>query len=221
MTLSMPAAIDACARDAVDRMGKLTSLMTCSLDHRYFMAEQGTGVHGAEVPGVTEILDDAGLIQRFGYTAEHAQRGSDIDALACHTVEHGPQLAVWPEAYRHYGLCLIEFLNKEQPLTIATQLRVLHPRSHYAGTLDWLCVLRQELWVIDFKAGVQARWHALQTAAYADALQQVVLPPTIRVRRGALYLGETTRETPFRAHYLPDDFHVFNAALCLRKFKAS
>lgn len=129
--------------------------------HRY-------SVNGADVPSVTTILKDAGMVD-YSFCTEFArERGSkahkaihfamenDLDETTVH-----PSLIPYVDAaravVRDLGLSIV-----------AVEKRIYSNAFGYAGTLDFLGGIKGKLWLIDWKTGDPPPATALQLAAYAD-----------------------------------------------------
>ena len=168
---------------------------------------------GVELLGVTEILKNVGLIDERWWAEDHAVRGRLVHTIAARVVNDEPAA----DGYAGYEQSLRIWQGGEAPITLATELLVSHDQSGYAGTLDWLMVWREAIWVIDFKTGAEAKWHRLQTAGYAEALRS--LPDCPPLRRAALYLHADGTPATVRVHYDPADHAYFKAALAVETFK--
>jgi len=168
--------------------------------------------------GVTEILKNVGLIDDYWWAEEHAERGRRVHKMARQVVNDEVDSTRHSPSPHGYQQSLRIWQGDEAPVTLATELLVYHAQSGYAGTLDWLIVWREAIWVVDFKTGAEAKWHRLQTAGYAAALLSVPAAfPSIR--RAALYLHEDGKPATLRVHYDPADHAYFKAALAVEAFK--
>lgn len=59
-----------------------------------------------------------------------------------------------------------QWFKATKPEIIGSELKLYHPGLRRAGTLDFLGVIADELWLIDYKTGSPVGWHSLQTAGY-------------------------------------------------------
>ncbi len=132
--------------------------------HRYFLGAR-------ELPSVTSILKDAGLVDDRWFTEESAERGTAIHqaierlhrSLPYFNV--GPELVGYMEAY-------LAFLASSRFLCEASEIRVHDPVRGYAGTIDLLGALPGHKHVlIDIKTGTVPKSVGPQTYAYARCLE--------------------------------------------------
>lgn len=133
--------------------------------HRYYLDDR-------ELPGVTSILKDAGLIDDTWFTDEARLRGTYVHA-ATHYLDDGdlaeesvdPRLAGYLEAYRR-------FLAVTRPTWELREHRVCDPIFGYAGTLDRVGVLGSTgaKVILDIKTGGLPPSVGLQLAAYRRCL---------------------------------------------------
>ncbi len=70
-------------------------------------------------------------------------------------------------------LSFVNWFNAVKPETIAYDFTVVSEKHGYAGTLDYLCRINGEVYLIDFKTG-QTIWptYNLQCSAYAEGLKE-------------------------------------------------
>jgi len=68
-----------------------------------------------------------------------------------------------------------DWYKEAQPETISIERTVFNDEYNYAGTLDYLCKIKGELWLIDFKTS-QSVWpsHEIQVSAYKHAIPEKV-----------------------------------------------
>ena len=175
--------------------------------HRYYLS-------GVWLPGVTSVLEGAGLIDysflgdrreqylargRAVHMASHADDIGELDEQ-CLTAEILGYLEAWRAFRRDYGFVpsLIEH-------------RVCNPAYRYAGTLDRVGKLRDGTEIIlDLKTGVAPAAVRYQLAAYAACLPH----PRTRLRRSVELHGDGTyRVIGFKTSDYYRDFAVFVAAL--------
>lgn len=178
--------------------------------HRYTL-------HGRELMSVTTALKLAGLIDDRWYYDQAATRGTYVHQ-ALEWLDRGeldetsidPQLAGYIQAYRRFLLDC-----HAGPLHLYEQ-RLCDPILGYAGTVDRVRFIGQQLSVMDIKTGPPAPWHALQLAAYAALVKEPLKAPL--VRRWGLYLSAdgTYRCVPYSDRR---DWDVFKAALLVAQFK--
>jgi len=136
--------------------------------HQYFLTRDGREI---ELPALTNILKDVGIIDTRWYGPESANRGKaihraleylDKDTLDWGTVDG--QIYGWVEAYVNFKAeKKYELIDIEEP--------IYHKTCLYACTPDRLVVYRKKNIVIDFKSGAEELWHVLQLTMNAMAYQ--------------------------------------------------
>ena len=173
-------------------------------------------VDGKPVPGVSRILEAAGLKDMRHADPAAMQRGTyvheavsldyegDLDEATLH-----PSLAGYVEGFRRWKIEMgVE--------VIANEHRVFQPHLLYCGTADWIVRMQGRTWVIDLKSGAPAPWHCAQLAAYALAYQIEAGGPT--PARAGLYLAE---EGQYRFHPYKErsDFDLWKAAVVIGRWR--
>ena len=83
---------------------------------------------------------------------------------------------------------------------------VYNEKENYAGTLDLLCQIENEIWLIDFKTS-QYIWpeHELQLSSYLHALSQPA-------KMAILQIGYKRNKNRFKFTEIEDKFNLFLAA---------
>jgi len=107
--------------------------------------------------------------------------------------------------------CLVSFVNwfKEvNPSIIAREVTVFNEEFHYAGTVDLLCQIKGETWLIDFKTG-QYIWpeYELQVSAYRHALMH---HKTLKL--GIIQVGYRLNKKKYKFTEVQDKFDLFQSA---------
>ena len=170
----------------------------------------------AQLPRVTEILREAGLIDTTWFTERGANRGTAVHA-ACQFLDEGdldlmtldPQIEGYVRAYdawRHdSGIMGAEWIECPRQ----------DPMGLYRGTPDRVLVTRlRAVW--DLKTGGYQTWVSLQLAAYVN-----MLPDPYSYSRYGLYLSAngtyTVKEFP-KTEYAAD-LSVFLSALNIVNWK--
>ena len=105
--------------------------------------------------------------------------------------------------------CILSFSrwwNEVKPITVARDLTVFNEQEFYAGTMDYLCKIDNQQWLIDFKTS-QNIWpeHELQISAYKHAQEK-------EVRLAILQLGYQRNKNKFKFTEINDKFDLFLAA---------
>lgn len=184
-----------------------TTLIFDPVQHTYRLGSR-------QLPSVTQVLKDVGLIDATWFTDEARLRGTyvhmatqylDEGDLAEETVD--PRYLGYLNAYRR-------FLETARPVWERVEARVHDALLGYAGTFDRLGTLNgtSQRWLIDIKTGDYAT-AGLQTAAYRRCLEEPHM-----VRRAALQLSA---DGSFNFHELSDrrDEPRFLAALTVWQTK--
>jgi hypothetical protein len=130
-------------------------------------------INGQVVPSVTQVLSGAGLIDGKWFTEAGRTRGSyvalatelydkdilDFDALDFELQQY---VRAWGRFVMGFDVTVLE-----------VEKRVFDATRRYAGTLDRVVTIgvdSTQRIVLDIKTGGKAKWHPLQTAAYAACL---------------------------------------------------
>ena len=106
--------------------------------------------------------------------------------------------------------CIMSFVNwfnEVNPEVIASETTVFSDKYNYAGTIDLVCKIKGELYIIDFKTS-QYIWpsHRIQVAAYKHALKYK------NAKLGILQLGFKRNKKRYKFTEIEDDFNLFLAA---------
>lgn len=121
-------------------------------------------------------------------------------------------------------MSFVAWHKEVKPVFIAKELVVFNDEYNYAGTIDYLCVIDQFLYLIDFKTG-QAVYpsYEIQVSSYKQALYKPdpagltwldipgytgVFRPD-QVRLGILQLGYRRTKTRFKFTPVEDKFDLF------------
>lgn len=138
--------------------------------HEYFL-------DGAQLPSVTQVLRDAGLVRLDGIPAfilEAARkRGSAVHQLVHYFNEGDLDWSSVADAYRPYLDGWIRYVQEKRLKVVLCEYRVASPKYHVAGTFDVLGTIidpkvgAEEGVLIDVKTGDPEDVAAdLQLAAY-------------------------------------------------------
>lgn len=95
----------------------------------------------------------------------------------------------------------------EKPVTIGRELVIWNDQDGYAGTVDYLCTIAGELYVIDFKTS-KAVWpgHRMQVSAYKHAN-----PKWATAKLGILQLGYERNKMGYKFTEIEDVYPLFLA----------
>lgn len=173
-------------------------------DHTYVM-------DGTNLPSVTTVLGQTGIIDKRWYTKSGTDRGSKVHQMLefydeGELVETGlddqllPYLEAWKKLLQDTNLKILEVEKK-----------VHHPKHMYAGTIDRVALINGEMCILELKTGKPSKWHPLQTAPYQQCMKERT--GGALMRRIAVYL---TPKGTYRLQDHPndvEDFAVFYSAL--------
>ena len=163
--------------------------------HEYYL-------EGKQLPSVTTLLKDCGIIDTAFYTGTGADNGTrrhyltelyDKDTLDWGTVaeEDLPYLNAWIQAKEDLNM---EIQGIEQ--------RMYHPLLMFAGCLDRLATIGGKPTVIDIKTGQKAKWHELQLILYGLMAIHTDKKPSLMT----VYLKKTGKYTVQEYDYSNERF---------------
>ena len=122
--------------------------------------------------------------------------------------------------------CVLAFsgwFKKVQPKVLAREVTVFDDKYNYAGTIDFVCEIAGEIWILDFKTG-QNVWpeYELQVSAYKNTFKGVksieihkgkeveVMKSVTRL--GILQVGYKRNKDGYKFNEVEDKFDLFLAA---------
>ncbi len=157
---------------------------------------------GELVPGVTTVIDGAGLVSDFCKDEWFAHRGAQVHK-ACALLAQGkldwatvdPRIMGFVLSYQRF----LESVTHWKLINVET--RIYLERSRCAGTYDALF----DYALIDLKTGGPAPWHAIQTAAYWLG----ALEARRSTKRATVYLREDGKIGRFVEHTSRIDLPTF------------
>lgn len=179
-------------------------MITLTKDHRYV-----DDVTGAEWPGVTTVIREAGLMGWIPDDPFYAERGTaiheatalwDLGVLDEETLDL--QIDPYLDAWKRYRSDMMD-----PDISLMIEQIVVNTAVGYCGTMDRAGV--------DIKTGALCKWHILQAAAYYHACP--VRPPVWH----SVYLKDdgTYKLTIYRPSELFAAFKVFCAALMVYNWR--
>lgn len=146
-------------------------------------------LRGREIPSVSEIIKEAGLglpgyiprknlekASKRGTTLHKALELFDLGRLGNRSA-YEPYITAW------------EAFKREKNVVILESEYIVHTET-YAGTLDRLVLLDDQLAIIDIKTGSVSLGHPIQTAAYSMALRTLAAFEDEEILRFCLYFDE-------------------------------
>jgi len=169
-------------------------------------------VDGIEVPSVTQVLDDAGLVDKRWYTDEACLRGRYVDVA---TELHDAGKLDWskvPAQYVPYVEAWVLFRKESQIQILGQKERRYSAIYHYAGECDKRVLWGGETGILDIKTGARPAWYALQLAGY------IGLQPVATGRIGVV-LKPNGGYSMKHYSYDPGDWDAFRGALAVCHWK--
>lgn len=125
---------------------------------------------GIIIPSVTQILKKAGVIDDRWYDAESRERGSAVHEL-CERYAEGYRIdgVARPLDSLEYVNAFAAWYEDRKPYAMMTECTIggMVNGRRYAGRFDMLAIIDGKRWLIDYKTGGSAKWHAAQIAAYS------------------------------------------------------
>lgn len=176
--------------------------------------DRETHTYTPNLPSVSEILQEAGLIDLTWLTEEARNRGSmvhlaaeyyDLGRLDFHSVD--PRIEPYLRAFIQFRANRPDTRSQEW-----IEVPMADPLGLYAGTPDRILISKRELW--DLKTGPYKPADKWQTAAYLNMLEG---EEPASWKRFCLYLkpAGTYKVREFPQSEFPADLNVFHAALTL------
>jgi len=100
-----------------------------------------------------------------------------------------------------------DWFNEAKPKILSVEFNVFSDEHNYAGTVDFLCEIEGEVWLIDFKTS-QSVWpeYELQVSAYKHAVEQKI------DKLGILQVGYRKNKKNYKLNEVEDKFELFLSA---------
>lgn len=147
---------------------------------------------GVVLPSVTQILERVGIINTafFAQYPEATQRGTDVHEATALIDAGSLTAADFTEWIRGY-IDSWELFKIDEGVTSfdLIEQRFGSAELGYAGTVDRVATISGQEMILDIKTGRPAKYHALQTAAYAVGL----CDSPKSVRRGCVYITDAAK----------------------------
>ena len=145
---------------------------------------------GSEVlPSVTTLMKP--LSDRFYKTIPEdvLQKAAGRGTAVHNAIENWLNFGIVdiPVPYMEYFDAFYDWWRKYEPTVIGSELRLYHKLLRYAGTADLVCMIGDELWIIDYKSTstLSEMLVRVQLEGYARALESLGVKVA---RKGALHL---------------------------------
>lgn len=114
-------------------------------------------IDGVLTPSTTQILRDSGLIRLDGvpeFILERARkRGSAVHELIHFSNEDDLDWSSVDEAYLPYLNAWMAYKTERQPRVLLCEYRIASRRHRVTGTLDLLCEIGDDGWILDYATG--------------------------------------------------------------------
>lgn len=111
-------------------------------------------------------------------------------------------------------LSFLKWREENRPETIAFETTVFSEKHNYAGTIDYICKIGDQYWIIDFKTSQQV-WpsHELQLNAYKKTLENaenhIEGLNVSNLKMAILQVGYRRNKDGFKFSEIEDDFDMF------------
>lgn len=118
-------------------------------------------------------------------------------------------------------LPFVTWFKEVKPETIAVEKTVFSETHNYAGTVDYLCKIGEEYWIIDFKTSQQVfKSHEIQISAYKKALESGENPvffdgkqlDVSNLKMAILQVGYRKNRAGYKVTPIEDQFDLFLTA---------
>ena len=130
---------------------------------------------GLVIPSVTTVMKLLSAFEYDGVRADVLANAANRGSAVHHAIENYINFGIEDisEEYKPYFLAFLKFLSDKQPNILAVEEKVYHRFLRYAGTVDLICEINGEVYLIDFKttAVMMRRLTEVQLEAYKQAVQ--------------------------------------------------
>ena len=111
-------------------------------------------------------------------------------------------------------MSFVDWFNAVNPKMLASEITVFSKKFNYAGTVDFICEIDKQIYIVDFKTS-QYIWpsHELQLSAYSKAdFEQSFAQKWINRKLAILQLGYRFNKRNWKFTEIKDKFQLFLAA---------
>ncbi len=114
----------------------------------------------------------------------------------------------------------VDWFAENKPVNVAWDLTVFSEKLGFAGTIDYICRIGDELWLVDFKTSAQV-WseYELQVSAYKEALIEMQgrgdfsqIGDMRQAKLAILQVGYAKNKARYKWNEVADQFPLFLAA---------
>lgn len=160
-------------------------------------------LNGSILPSVTTLMRSLSN-EVYGQIDEEilknaAERGTAIHNAVQNFIDFG--IEDIPEKYKGYFDAFLAFWRDYRPVPVATEMKMYHKTLRYAGTIDFLCLIDGELYLIDFKSSskIEKLLTAVQLEGYSEGLKshslQIDKKAILHLKSNGKYSFDTKYET--------------------------
>ncbi|CAB4187430.1 hypothetical protein UFOVP1601_29 [uncultured Caudovirales phage] len=153
--------------------------------HRYYL-------DGDEIPSLSSLLKQDGLVDTTFMTDEGRDRGTAVHSL-CTTLDLGAELPPLAKAYRGYLAAYEALLELFRPEWECIEEAEVSRRWRFGCRPDRVGLVYGLPTIAELKTGGKEPWHAIQLALQAIAVSERTLLPPDRYQRIVIYLKDTGR----------------------------
>lgn len=165
------------------------------------------------VSQVCEVV--SGGCQYYAHGSD--ERGEDLHVIFSLAVGHSvgwcspPDV---PQEYLGYYDGMRRWIDEARPSPSYLECMRKHAKLGYAGKMDFVGSIRDELGVLDLKTGVPQKWHAVQVEAYKQLVDRAAKKWILYVRKDG-----TFKQVPVKA--APKDWAVFQNGLSILNWRGA
>lgn len=200
-------------------------------EHRYTL-------FGRELPSVTTILGDVYPPKVFDRAAwdSAAEFGTFVHEAIDLALADDLDRSCLTSSEANCVDAALAFLRDADLRPVLSEVRIVNVAEWYAGTVDIIAAdPTARLYVVDWKTGSPRASHALQTAAYRQAVVSKLVeahgidpepwvslgvsPQWQSTKRLAVYLDKVSGRYKIDSHVEKTDWAYFKAALLVRRFR--
>ena len=164
-------------------------------------------LNGEVIPSVTQVMKPLNQAKYDGISEKTldnaARRGTTVHNSIENYIKY--EFVDCPLEHRPYVEAFVKWWELMHPMVIGSEVRVYHKLLQYGGTIDLVCEISGELWLIDYKTtyAVSKITCGVQLEAYKQALNshgvRIVHKAILHLQKTGQYkLIEFPAEDPLR-----------------------
>lgn len=131
-------------------------------------------LNGVQIPSVSRLMEPLKDISYARVDRRTLERAAAKGTAVHNSIENWIKFGIddVPREHRGYFDGFMEWNEKYQPEIVASEMRVYHKLLEYGATIDCLCYIGGELYLVDFKTTytLMEMSCGVQLEAYAQAL---------------------------------------------------